>query len=243
MEQTEQAATSDWLTTSAAPLIPDAAAAEQPPSQQFGPQQPGFGGPGFLGLGPIASPPSVRRSPLGWIALVLAIVAAPIGLVVAIIAAVLSRRSLGYVVGSASAAIVVSIVLCVVGAGGGVAYAYFAAGRAHEATLRSSSAAMCTLIATKPGVLSDADYGWPALDSTIPAYVDAVTAYDGWWAAVAKAAPAQITGQVNKIATVVHDNTGRMAQSKVVDQARDSSDLRTVAATSTLPAWTKSYCP
>jgi hypothetical protein len=196
----------------------------------------------ILSLQVQAPSPVHSRSPLGGIALALAILVAPLGLIVGIVAAALSARSLGYVSGLAKSAIVVSIVFCLTLAGGGVAYSFSANHRAHQDALRTSSAPMCKLIAEKPGVLADAAFGWPPLGVTIPAYVTAVASYTTWWANLAKVAPKQIRPQVEAIEKAAQAASTRMALSKVVDHDQDSADLQKVAAASTLPQWAKSYC-
>ena len=195
---------------------------------------------GVLGL--VAPAPQRAHSALDVVALILAIVLAPIGFIAGIVAAVLSARRRGYVTGLAKAAIVVSLILSVIGAAGGVVGGIALQRQAHEDSLRAGSSAMCTLLAEKPGVLTDAAFGWPAVDSTIPAYVTAVSAYETWWTAVAKAAPAQMRAQVEKVVASAHTAGERMAASRVVDHERDYADMRTVAASSTLPAWTTRYC-
>jgi hypothetical protein len=239
MEQGEQPATTtdessafDFMLSGAEP--PDDAL---PPVE--GDREPSHG---ILTLGVQVPEPEPTRSPLDWIALVLAIVVAPLGLVAGIVASVLSVRRHGYVSGLARSAIVVSVVLCLALTGGGVAYSFYAKGQAHEAALRASSAPMCKLIAEKPRILSDAAFGWPALGTTIPAYVDAVTAYEKWWTSLAKVAPKPVASQVVAIEKAAQDASSRIAVSKVIDHDQDYADLQKVASASTLPKWVGTYC-
>ena len=197
---------------------------------------------GILNLG-IQVPAAVsRRSPLDGIALALALLVAPLGLLLGIVAAALGVRRLGYASGLAKAAIVVALVLSLVLAGGGVAYSFVARSQAYEAALRTESQPMCRLISAEPGVLADPAFGWPALDSTIPAYADAVARYAKWWQQLSAAAPAAVKKQVQALATVAARSQERMAVSKVVERDQDYADLQKAAAASTLPAWVKTYC-
>jgi hypothetical protein len=198
---------------------------------------------GVTALGLVAAPPRTRSAPVDWISLVLAIVIAPIGLLVGIAAAILDHRRVGYTTTLAKSAIIVSIVISLVGGAGGVALGYFAGVQAHESALRSSSAPMCTMIAARAGVLSDPAFGWPALDSTIPAYVDSVAAYEAWWSHLASVAPSGVAPQARAVATAAHGVSARIAASKVIDHDRDYSELRSVASSSTLPKWVATYCP
>ena len=196
-----------------------------------------------LGVLRLVAPATQRaHSPLDVVALVLAIVMAPIGFIAGIVAAILSARRRGYVNGLAKAAIVVSLILSVIGAAGGVVGGIALQRQAHEDALRAGSGAMCILLAEKPGVLTDAAFGWPAVDSTIPAYVTAVSGYETWWTTVAAAAPPQMRPQVEKVVTSAHAASERMAASRVVDHDRDYADMSAVAVSSTLPAWATRYC-
>jgi len=214
----------DDASTGGAPMFPD-------------------GVPTPLGLTGLIAPKQQRaHSALDVVALVLAVLIAPLGFVTGIVAAILSFRSRGYVDGLAKAAIVVSLILSLIGAAGGVVAGVSLQRQAREDGLRSSSAAMCTIIEQKPGVLTDAAFGWPAVDSTIPAYVAAVADYETWWTSVAASAPKQMTAQAQKVVTAAHAASERMVTSRVVDHDRDYADAKSVASVSTLPAWVTTYC-
>jgi hypothetical protein len=197
---------------------------------------------GIAGLHIEAPAAVTSRSPLEPLAVVLAVVVAPLGLIAGIVASVLSRRRVGYVSGLARAAVIVAAIMCVVLAGGGVVYSFYAGSQAHEAALRASSTVMCAELATKPGILSDPAFGWPALSSTIPAYVSDVAAYQTWWARLTKVAPKQIRSQPAAIEKVAAANANRMAISRVVAHDQDYADIQKVASVSTLPQWVATYC-
>ena len=189
-----------------------------------------------------APAPPARRTPLEAVALALAIVVAPVGLLVSIIAAAVCSRRLGYVNGLARAGLAVSIVLTLVWVGGAAAWGYYAAGQAHEASLRASTQPMCRVLAQKPGVLADPAFGWPAVTSTIPVYETAAADYTAWWSTVAAAAPAQERAQAAAVVSAAKAAVARMTASQVVDHDADYADLRAVATGSSLPAWAAEYC-
>ncbi|MBK4347644.1 hypothetical protein [Lacisediminihabitans changchengi] len=193
-------------------------------------------------LGLVAPAAQRGHSAVDVVALVVAIVLAPVGFIIGVVAAILSFRKRRYVNGLAKAAIAVSLVLSVLGGAGAVVGGSYLQHQAHENALRASSAAMCSALATRPGVLTDAAFGWPAVGSTIPAYVTAVSDYESWWTAVAKVAPAKMADAVAKIVTTAHTSAERITASRVVDHDRDYADMRAVAASSPLSAWTATYC-
>ena len=195
-----------------------------------------------FGLAPDAAPiPPRERTPLDVVALVCAILVAPVGLLLSIVAAALSSRRLGYVNGLARAALALSIVFTILAGGGAVALGYYAAGQAHEAALRSSTQPMCRVLAERPGVLADPAFGWPAV-STIVAYQSSTADYVAWWSNLAAAAPAPERAQANAVVAAAKGAVARMAASQVIDHDADYADLQAVARGSSLPAWAAKYC-
>ncbi len=199
-------------------------------------------GHGIADLGALDPVSAGSRTPIEPLVLVLAIVVAPLGLILGIVASVLSHRRVGYVSTLARSSVIVAAIMCVVLAGGAVAYSYHARSQAHEAALRASSTTMCAQLAAKPGVLTDPAFGWPALTSTIQGYVTDVDSYQKWWAQLAKVAPKQIRSQPAAIASAAEANASRMAVSRVVEHDQDYADIQKVASVSTLPTWVGTYC-
>lgn len=240
METTDQAPTGgfDFILSSATAERVEVPADERGTSARAQ-QEPGILG---LGLGNGVPEAQPTRPLIDGVALVLAIVIAPLGLIVGVIAAVLGIRRQAYVSGLARAAIVISIVMSVILAGGGVAYSFVARAQAHEAALRSSSSALCATVAASPGRLADPAFGWPALTSTIPDYVRDVEAYAAWWTKLAAIAPAPVRAQVTALSKVATASSTRMSLSKVVEHDQDYADMQKAAAVSTLPTWVNTYC-
>ncbi|CAN5189092.1 hypothetical protein BH09ACT6_BH09ACT6_18240 [soil metagenome] len=185
--------------------------------------------------------PGPRATSLEWIALVAAVVVAPIGLILGIIASRSSASSRGYVSTLARSAIVVAIVFLLVDAAAITVGAIAANRAAHEESLRVSSQPMCTQLAERPGVLADPAFGWPALVS-IPTYTADVSAYETWWKKLASVAPAGVRKDATAVATAATAVSGRITISRIIDHARDYSEIEAVARTSGLPAWASTYC-
>lgn len=199
---------------------------------------------GILGLALVAPEPVIpgTKSVLDRVALGLAVVVAPLGLVAGVVAAVLSARRHGYVSGLARAAIVVSLALSVVLAAGGVAYSFAARAQAHERALQVNSIPLCAMVAAAPTRMTDPAFGWPAITTTIAAYEQEVAAYSTWWTKLASVAPAPVHSQVVALATVARASNSRMMLSKVIEHDLDYADMQKAAAISTLPTWVKTYC-
>ncbi len=186
--------------------------------------------------------PRGSAAPLGWTALGLAIVAAPVGLILAIVAAVVSARRTGYASGLAKAALAMSIVLSLAWAGGAVVGGAALRQRAAEDARVRASAAMCRQLDSRPGGLQDAALGWPAVGVSIPQYEADVSGYAAWWSTVERLAPRAVEPQARAIAAAAAASSRRMASARVVDHDRDVADITAIAAGSTLPAWSARYC-
>lgn len=181
------------------------------------------------------------HSALEWIALVLAIVVAPLGLVLGIVASALSSRSRGYVSTLARTAVIVGVILTVLAGAGGVVGYMFADHAAQQQAVRVSSEPLCASLATKPGALADPAYGWPAV-SSIPAYTADATAYQAYWQHLQQIAPTGVRADVAKVATAATAVVTRITTSRVIDHDRDYSEVRVAASGSALPAWVSAYC-
>jgi hypothetical protein len=181
------------------------------------------------------------NSALEWIALVLAIIVAPLGLILGIIVSALSSRSRGFVSTLARSAVIVGVIFTVLSAAGGVAGYLLADHAAQQQATRVSSQALCASLATKPGTLADPAYGWPAV-SSIPAYTADATAYQAYWQHLQQISPIGVQADVAKVATASTAVVTRITTSRVIDHDRDYAELRAAASGSGLPAWVSAYC-
>lgn len=193
----------------------------------------------FMVEAPAAAKP--RSTGLEWAALVLAIVAAPLGLILGTVASVRSSSVRGYVSNLARASVVLGVVFSLLGAGGIVAGLLVSTHAANEAAIRASSEKMCAQLDERPGILDDPAFGWPAL-AGIPAYKADVAAYVEWWAGLETIAPKGAKADVAAIADAAESAATRMSISRVVDHSRDYADLQTAASTSLLSEYVAEYC-
>jgi hypothetical protein len=194
---------------------------------------------GFSVAGPAVE--ASRATVLEWLAIVLAIVVAPVGLVLAIIAVVRSSSARGYVSSMARASVVLGVVFSLIGAGGAVALTLVGAHAGSEAAIRASSDDLCAGLEERPGILDDAAFGWPALGG-IPEYKAEVAAYVQWWQALEAAAPSQAKADVAAIVAAAESAANRMSVSRVVDHGRDRAEMEVAASASLLPGFVAEYC-
>jgi hypothetical protein len=175
------------------------------------------------------------------IALILAILLPPIGLVVAIVAAARSASRRGWVVGVVRAAVAVGIVMSVVAAGGAYAgYKVIRQQQAHDRTV-AASAPFCTALKKDPA-LTAADGGWPSPAASVPASVAAMQAFVDRWNALAKIAPEGVRQGVAGVAAAGTDVIGSVQVSHTLDDAQNRQSLQSAVAASGVAEWRAEYC-
>ena len=183
-----------------------------------------------------------KASALEWIGLVLAVAAPPLGLVVTVVARVITRSLHHWTTTVARVATVVSIVLTVALAGGAVAYSVVSGNEAAQAAVIARAQPLCQAIDSTPGVLDLPAYGWPTEVAPMPATLEAMKAYQTRWNELAALAPESakanleaISGQAGILVTAVETT-------RAIDRGGNLVKMKAVTDVSGLPAWTEKYC-
>lgn len=183
-----------------------------------------------------------RASPLEWAALVLAVVAPPVGLLTSIAARIVASRTHGWITRVLRAATVVSIVLTVAVGIGAIASTVIGQREAAQATLVADSAPFCAALDETPGVLELPGYGWPTERLSIPDSIVAMQAYQERWAGLAAIAPDGILPGVRSVADAAQSLTNSLVTTQVIDRARNLEQISTVTRASGIPAYVSTYC-
>lgn len=183
-----------------------------------------------------------RPTPLEWAALVLAVIAPPLGLVLAIVARILASRTHGWITRVLGIATVVSIVLTIVVAAGAIVSTVIGQGEAARAQLVAESAPFCAALDETPGVLDLPGYGWPTERLSIPVSIVAMQAYRDRWAGLAAIAPDGIRPGVRSVADAAQSLTNSLTTTQVIDRDRNLEQISTVTRASGIPAYVAKYC-
>ena len=202
------------------------------------------GGPLLLPSGdPGPEEPDIARSTVGErIALVLAVVLPPIGLIASVVGAIGSTRRRGWVVGVLKAGITVGVVMTLLtGIGGSIGYTLFEQHRQHDETAASSSA-FCATIRADPTMIQKPTFGWPAVAASIPDSLSAMQEYQARFAKLAKVSPSGIQADVTKIATAAQQIIASVTVARTVNDASNIAVMTSVADASDVPAWYAEYC-
>jgi hypothetical protein len=209
-------------------------------------------------LGPAETPPPTRSGALGlerhapvkqrssgvvdWVALVLSVIAPPVGILAAIAAIVLGLRRNGFSALVAKIALAIGVVLSII-LGAGLFAVHDAQQRqaAHDAIV-ASSAEYCSQLKANPGLLSSPTYGFPGAADTIPDSIAAVQKYETFWTGLAKVAPAGIKVGTQNIATAADSILTSISTSRVFDESSNDAEMQGVVSTSGVDAWVSQYC-
>jgi hypothetical protein len=183
-----------------------------------------------------------RSTPLEWIALALAVILPPAGLVLSIVARAVAWHRDHWVTRVTKAATAVSILFTILFAGGAVAYTVVAGAAASEADVLARAQPLCDAIAESPGVLDTPGFGWPTEVAPLPATLDAMRQYQDRWAELAAVAPASASAAVTAIADQAQILVDAVEASQAIDRPGNLATMRGLTDASALAGWVAEYC-
>jgi hypothetical protein len=178
---------------------------------------------------------------IDWVALALAVVAPPVGVLAAIAAIVRGNRKRGFPATVAKVAVVVGAVLTVA-----LLVAVFVLSAAekqkaaHDAIV-ASSVQFCTQLEAS-GRLSSPTYGFPSSEDTIPGSISAIQKDEDFWTGLVKVAPKGIQAGTKLMATTAGGILNSVTSSRVVDDANNATVMQQAVTDSGINAWVSSYC-
>ncbi|MDQ1632191.1 MAG: hypothetical protein QOC80_2163 [Frankiaceae bacterium] len=211
-----------------------------PGSTEAALRSPSTGGPN-VGLAPRVHEVLPTTDVIDWVALALAVVAPPVGVLAAIAAIVLGNRKRGFPATVAKVAVVVGAVLTVA-----LLVAVFVLSAAekqkaaHDAIV-ASSVQFCTQLEAS-GRLSSPTYGFPSSEDTIPGSISAIQKDEDFWTGLVKVAPKGIQAGTKLMATTAGGILNSVTSSRVVDDANNATVMQQAVTDSGINAWVSSYC-
>lgn len=183
-----------------------------------------------------------RSVPLDWVALVLAFLAPPVGLIAGLTALILESRRNGWASPVAKVATSIAVVTSLALAGVLVVLDDLAKKEQAYAGIVESSRAFCAALTASPGVLESDTFGWPTPGSTVTESLAAMVEYEAFWLGVAEVAPEGVQPEATLIATAARSVISSVEASRIMDAASDRELMRSVAGDSRIPAWSEQYC-
>jgi hypothetical protein len=183
-----------------------------------------------------------RSTVLEKIALVLAVIAPPLGLLGGIIGMIVSARRRGWVIGLTKVTTAVGAVLTVALGIGAVVAGGVLADQAKFDGIVAESAAWCTLLDENPDLVSGPRLGWPAPADTINDTIEAGNVYVARWDPLIEAAPDAMLEETQLPQTRAKELVGAIEASRRIDDAGNVAVMESVAAASKIPAYRAQYC-
>lgn len=138
-----------------------------------------------------------------------------------------------------TAVVLVLAVAVVAGAGfAGLAFVQNA-----EAGVKADSAAFCADLATTPGVLTEAGFGWPSDSAAgIAASLESMKSYQARWQNLATVGPPTIRPDLTAIASAAATITASVESSNTIDRSGNLAAINAVTGQTAVRAWAKKYC-
>jgi hypothetical protein len=188
------------------------------------------------------TPPARRAHPLDWVALVVAIVAPPLGLVVALILRTVRRGDPRWSARIAKTSIAVGLVLTMLLAAA-AAWAWLEHGRDREAAAIAAEARpLCAALAAEPTMLRLPAYGWPTETAPLPDTLAAMDDYRQRWSELASIAPTTIAARVEAIADRAAGLVATTESTLTIDRDGNLQAMTAVTDAAALPAWIDTHC-
>jgi hypothetical protein len=198
-----------------------------------------FGG----GVGEWEEPPDLDRTTLSErIALILAFLVPPVGLVVSIVAAVRSARVRGWVHRLLRVAIVVGVIMSIgVGILGAYFYGVLEAARQHDA-VAAASTQFCTTVGENPDMISQPTFGFPAPAASVPDTLTSIQEYVDRWDALAKVSPSGIRTDVTRVADAARGILDTITTTRLVNNDENVAVMSSIAQQTNIVGWAQEYC-
>ena len=141
---------------------------------------------------------------------------------------------------AATSALVV-VGLAVVALAGAGATGWFLVQQSED-QVRADSAAFCANLATTPGVLDTAAYGWPTEAATQEEFIAAMRAYSDRWTNLAAIAHPTIRPDLAAIGTAAAKIADNVETTKTNDRAGNLERMRSVTSKANVKPWATKYC-
>jgi len=191
----------------------------------------------------VVTPEDLERSTVGErIALVLALIAGPIGLLAAIVTAVRGGQRRGWIIGISRVSLALGVLSTIATVILGVVYWNIRVDQMHHDELAAASAEFCAAAEADPAMVTPPTVGFPTQGNSIPETIDAMTAWTTRWTDLAATSPAELRTGLELLATKGQEIVDSVTESRSVDDALNAQVIGSVEAQSGVSAWYTTYC-
>ena len=191
----------------------------------------------------VVTPEDLERSTVGEkIGLALAVVAGPIGLLVAIINAVRGGQRRGWLIGISRISLVLGVLSTIATVIVAIVYWNIRVDQMQHDDLAAASAEFCAAGEENPAIVTPPTVGFPTQGNSIPETIDAMTAWTTRWTDLAATSPAKLRTGLELLAAKGQEIVDSVTESRSVDDALNAQVIASVEAQSGVAAWYTEYC-
>jgi hypothetical protein len=188
-------------------------------------------------------PDDLERSTVGEkLALVVALLTGPLGLLVAIITAARGARRRGWLIGVARASLAFGVISTIVAGIAGVVLWNLRLAQLEHAEVAAASAEFCAAAAADPSIAVPPALGWPAPGSTITDSLRSMQAWTDNWTALSATAPAELRPGLDLLAARGQSIIDTVSIARYVDDEANIAQISAIQAQSGVAGWYQEYC-
>jgi hypothetical protein len=201
-----------------------------------GPLLPGSGG-------AVETPEDLARPTLlEKTGLALAVITGPIGLVLAVVNAVLGVRRRGWLIGIVRASLVLGVLSSIAaGIAGYVLWNMRLDQIAHD-EVAAASADFCAAAATDPTMVTPPTLGWPEPAATVGESITLMQAWTDRWTGLVPTAPPKLGSAIESLAATGQAVVDAVTVARFVDESTIESQITAAARDSGVANWHTTYC-
>lgn len=191
----------------------------------------------------VETPDDLERSTaVEKIGLVLAVIAGPIGLVMAIVNAARSGRRRGWLIGIVRASLVLGVLSSIAAGIAGYVLWNVRLDQIAHAEVAAASAEFCAAAQVDPAMVTPPTLGWPAEGASVSESITTMQTWTDRWAALAGSSPAKLRTGIELLAQTGQTIVDSVTQARVVDDTTNQAQIAAAAGQSGVAAWHTTYC-
>lgn len=191
----------------------------------------------------VETPEDLERSTaVEKVGLVLAVIAGPIGLVMAIVNAARSARRRGWLVGIVRASLVLGVLSSITAGVAGYVLWNMRLDQIAHAEITEASAEFCAAADVDPAMVTPPILGWPPEGASVSESITTMQAWTDRWTALAASSPAKLRTGMELLAATGQTIVDSVTQARVVDDATNQAQISAIAGQSGVADWHTTYC-
>ncbi len=191
----------------------------------------------------VETPEDLERSTTGEkVGLVLAALAPPFGLVLAIANAARSGRRRGWIIGVVRASLVLGVLSTIAAGIAGYVYWSVRADQMQHAEIAAASAEFCAAAEADPAMVTPPTLGWPAPGASVSESLTLMQAWTDRWTTLAATSPAGLRTGMELLAEKGQTIVDAVTAARTVDDAANQTQIAAAEAEASVATWHTTYC-